>query len=149
MRKIASIWVLGLFALGCVVENSEDPGAGAAGQGGQGSGREEGGAAGSTASAEGGASENDCSVTAADDVCSSCVKNECCEVWLACVGECSPQIECYVPCLQDRRSLAAEDDAACRQQCDVADAKAQTALIDCLLPPESDDDEAGCRGVCF
>jgi hypothetical protein len=152
MRTIASICVLGLMAVGCTVHNADDPDGGAAGQGGQGNGREQGGSAGSGSSAEGGsagAAENDCSVTDEDDVCSSCVKNECCAEWWACLGDCSYQIECYVPCLQDRQSLAPEDDAACREECGVADAEVQTALIECLVPQEGDDEKPGCREECF
>ena len=148
MRGMASICVLGLIALGCIVNDTDDPGAGAAGQGGEGNGSEQGGAAGSSSPAEGGtagAAENDCSVTEEDDVCSACVKNKCCDVWWACVGDCADQLECYQICLQERESLAAQDDAACREECEVADAEAQTALIDCLLPKK----KAGCREECF
>jgi hypothetical protein len=152
MRPTVSLCVLGLVGLGCIVKNGDDPDVGTAGQGGGGHGSEQGGSAGSSSSAEGGAAgaaENDCSLTADDDVCSSCVKNECCAEWWACLNDCSIQIECYVSCLQERYSLAAEDDAACREECSVAGAQAQTQLIACLLPKEGDDEPAGCRDECF
>jgi len=147
MCRLLAIALLGLLSWGCV-ESGEESG----GQGGAENTGAEGGRGGATPSAEGGAAGaavDYCAVTEEDDVCSTCVKNKCCDKWVVCLGDCSEQLECYLPCLQDRASPTVEDDTACREECHVADAETQTALIECLLPETNDDDDAGCRSVCL
>lgn len=147
MRRLAILCALGMFVVGCCDDGECD--ACSCGAGGTGGASEQGGAAGATPSPEGGASSDapDCTVTEDDDVCSECVKNTCCDEWWTCLDDCAVQVECYQVCLQDRGSLTAENDTACREECDVADEKKQNALIECLVPEDSD--APGCREECF